>query len=219
MKFQNVIIVALFFTLYLILVNIMFDMGIFDSVSNKIRIVKEYEYGGMFSMLIDSSRFFMLIPFNICYIVFYTAFLWMLTRFSNKVVGDISFVIWCVMLVAFFMIDFLRSFYVVFNFSGEVFLDGNWEENNIFGNFLLFSTQNSNLFLIRKIIIVIFNLMLLATFVYMWNKDKLISITGFVLVIINLIGLLPIPYLYLINLGWVMLFVITLVRIKNLSDF
>lgn len=89
MKLKTIATVALIGTIYLTVVSIMIDTGIFKDIQNIVKIGWFSEFGESHTVSIDSTKFILNIPYYVCFYIFYTAFVWKLRSFANKWVGNI----------------------------------------------------------------------------------------------------------------------------------
>lgn len=220
MKLKTIATVALIGTIYLTVISIMIDIGIFKDIQNIVKIGGFSEFGESHTVSIDSTIFILNIPYYVCFYIFYTAFVWKLRSFANKWVGNIVFAIWCLSLI-FTFIGMLTSAYLTFHFTGETIMPTDyWEKNERIGYFLLFSLQNNHWFTVRMIVELLSCLALIIIFISLRKKDKTICIVGIAAMITNIFSFIPLPYFYLMcQLGWTILFAVILWKIQQGSTF
>lgn len=218
MKLKTITTVALIGSVYLTVINIMADIGIFGKLANIVKIGWLNEYGESHMVSIDSTKFILNIPYYICFYIFYTAFVWKIRNFADKRIGNIAFGTWCLSLI-FTITGVLTNAYLAFHFSGETIMpESYWEEHERIVYFMFFSLQNSHWFTVRMIVELLSCLALIIVFISLRKKDKTISIVGIIAMIANIFSFMPLPYLYLIcHLGWIMLFAIILWEIQKES--
>lgn len=218
MRLKTIITVALIGTIYFIIVSIMAYAGMFANIAN---IVEACGYASNSSnaITIDSTQFILRIPYFVCFLIFYSAFVWKIKSLARKWVGNIAFAVWCLALIFIFK-DILASAYLSFHFSGETVMPiSYWQEHERMGYFLFFSF---NIRALRMTVELLSYFALTGIFISLWKRDKTMSVVGIIAMMACMLSFLPysqsLPCFYLIyQLGWALLFGVALWRISHME--
>lgn len=215
-KLKDVAVIAIVGTLYWCIVSMLFETELLTNFSNMIKIGWVNEYNERSTISFSTTEFLLFIPYDICYTIFFTLFIWKLRIFDErKIFANIAFFIWCLALV-FSLVNTLRDFYIFLNFNKDTIMSpDSWEATNPTAYFLLFSLGGATWAIINNSLNFISNLALLVLFISLLKKHRAIGVTGsLTLLICMIVYVRPIPFV-IVGLGWIALFVVVLWKIKE----
>ena len=151
-KLKDVAVIAIVGTLYWCIVSMLFETELLTNFSNMIKIGWVNEYNESSTISFSTTEFLLFIPYDICYTIFFTLFIWKLRIFDErKIFANIAFFIWCLALV-FSLVNTLRDFYIFLNFNKDTIMSpDSWEATNPTAYFLLFSLGGATWAIIPQI--------------------------------------------------------------------
>ncbi|MCF2738516.1 hypothetical protein [Bacteroides caecigallinarum] len=211
MKLKTITTISLIAIIYLIFISLMIEFGAIDGINNVVEVSMDYK-----SISVKPIRYFLFLPYSICYMIFFTAFIWKIKRLAPKLVGIIAFVTWCFMIV-FDLIDMFGNTYIVSNFSGATIMsESQLDTNYPIGKYILLLFSSFSWYTVHNIFFLFSYIPLIIMFACMIRKDKAIGIAGVIAMLLTQISVMQIPYFYILsNFGWMFLFAITLWRIQK----